>query len=207
VFEEFQRLDAQSPWGERGLGLGLSICQRSAALLGHHLQLRSRPGRGSLFELEALRAAAPKAPPDIPAATALTQGAGRGLQVLCVDDDAENLAALSALLQRWGHRPQTASDPEAALLALRRERPALLLIDLQLQADLDGFALISILRREAGGELAAALVTAERSEAVLTRAREAGLPVLHKPLAPAALRALVEAVGARQADVQTRAAH
>jgi PAS domain S-box-containing protein len=202
VFEEFQRLDAQSPWGERGLGLGLSICQRTATLLGHPLRLRSRPGRGSVFELQLNCCAAPVAGSDEPAAANPAHGRGQGLEVLCVDDDGENLAALSTLLRRWGHRPQTASDPAAALLALRRQRPALLLIDLQLQADLDGFALISILRREAGGELAAALVTAERGDAVLARAREAGLPVLHKPVAPAALRALVEAVDARRSGVR-----
>jgi CheY-like chemotaxis protein len=155
-----------------------------------------------VFELQLNCCAAPVAGSDEPAAANPAHGRGQGLEVLCVDDDGENLAALSTLLRRWGHRPQTASDPAAALLALRRQRPALLLIDLQLQADLDGFALISILRREAGGALAAALVTAERGDAVLARAREAGLPVLHKPVAPAALRALVEAVDARRSGVR-----
>lgn len=196
VFEEFQRLDGGSPWGERGLGLGLAICQRTARLLGHRLSLRSRLGRGSVFEVAVPRSATP--PAAQPAARAPAAASpGSGLRILCVDDDATNLAALSALLQRWGHLPLTATHPEAALLALRQQRPALLLIDLQLEADLDGFALISILRREAGGQLAAALVTAERSETVLARAREAGLPVLNKPVAPAALRALVDAVASR----------
>ena len=63
---------------------------------------------------------------------------------------------------------------------------------------LDGFALISILRREAQRMLPAALVTAERGEAVLQRAHELGYPVLNKPVAPAALRALVDAVAARR---------
>ena len=30
IFGEFQRLDRPSPWGEKGLGLGLSICDRIA---------------------------------------------------------------------------------------------------------------------------------------------------------------------------------
>ncbi len=197
VFEEFQRLDARSPWGERGLGLGLSICQRSATLLGHRLGLRSRPGRGSVFEIDLPRCAAPaRRPPSAPANS--LPAAGGGLDILCIDDDADNLAALSSLLQRWGHRPRIAQSPEAALLAVHEAPPALLLVDLQLDADLDGFALISILRREAGEQLSAALVTAERDVSVLSRAREAGLPVLNKPVAPAALRALVEAVAAQR---------
>src|SRR6185503_8766339 len=37
VFGEFQRLEQPSPWGEKGLGLGLSICDRIAAMLDHRL--------------------------------------------------------------------------------------------------------------------------------------------------------------------------
>ena len=42
IFEEFRRLDQPSPWGEKGLGLGLSICERIAAILETTLTLRSR---------------------------------------------------------------------------------------------------------------------------------------------------------------------
>src|SRR6185437_11417389 len=34
IFGEFQRLERPSPWGEKGLGLGLSICDGMRALLG-----------------------------------------------------------------------------------------------------------------------------------------------------------------------------
>jgi hypothetical protein len=42
IFEEFRRLDR----GGQGLGLGLSIAERIARLLGHRIGLRSEPGRG-----------------------------------------------------------------------------------------------------------------------------------------------------------------
>ena len=48
IFEEFQRFEQPSPWGERGLGLGLSICQRVSRVLDHPLGVRSWPGRGSV---------------------------------------------------------------------------------------------------------------------------------------------------------------
>ena len=41
IFEEFRRLDQPSPWGEKGLGLGLSICERIAAILDSTLTLES----------------------------------------------------------------------------------------------------------------------------------------------------------------------
>lgn len=49
IFEEFHRLDQQSPWGEKGLGLGLSICERIAHIIGATLTLHSEPGHGSAF--------------------------------------------------------------------------------------------------------------------------------------------------------------
>src|SRR5690606_51533 len=42
IYEEFQRYQQPFDWGERGLGLGLSICQRISRLLDHGLDARSR---------------------------------------------------------------------------------------------------------------------------------------------------------------------
>jgi signal transduction histidine kinase len=50
VFEDFVRLD-----GARadGLGLGLAIARRLAALLDHQIEVRSAPGRGATFIIRA----------------------------------------------------------------------------------------------------------------------------------------------------------
>lgn len=49
IFEEFQRLDDER---SSGMGLGLSIVKRTAGLLRHELQVRSAPGKGSVFTIE-----------------------------------------------------------------------------------------------------------------------------------------------------------
>ncbi|WP_235062907.1 sensor histidine kinase [Paramagnetospirillum caucaseum] len=50
VFDDFVRLDTPAErGGSRGLGLGLGVVRRMAALLGHDLELRSIPGKGSCF--------------------------------------------------------------------------------------------------------------------------------------------------------------
>jgi signal transduction histidine kinase len=51
VFEEFFQVSRTPRSGTRGLGLGLSIVQRTVQRLNHALRVRSRPGRGSLFEV------------------------------------------------------------------------------------------------------------------------------------------------------------
>ncbi|MGQ9371051.1 ATP-binding protein [Azospirillum sp. A39] len=52
IFEEFVQIGNPERDRTQGLGLGLAIVQRLARLLGHRLDLRSRPGRGSVFAVE-----------------------------------------------------------------------------------------------------------------------------------------------------------
>ncbi|MBS0396792.1 MAG: PAS-domain containing protein, partial [Proteobacteria bacterium] len=87
IFGEFTRLERASPWGEKGLGLGLSICDRVARLLGHALDLRSRPGHGSSFGVRVPRAAVavvPVAPAPAPRDPGVPLA---GLVALCVDNE------------------------------------------------------------------------------------------------------------------------
>jgi signal transduction histidine kinase len=49
IFEDFYQLDNPSRDRSRGLGLGLSIVQRTVRLLGHEITVNSRLGRGSVF--------------------------------------------------------------------------------------------------------------------------------------------------------------
>lgn len=58
IFEAFERSDDTRPDG-LGLGLGLFIVKRAAGLLGHRLEIRSTPGRGSCFTVVARVAGKP----------------------------------------------------------------------------------------------------------------------------------------------------
>lgn len=51
VFEDFTRLGDKGSGAQRGLGLGLGVVRRTAQLLGHALELRSQPGKGSCFSV------------------------------------------------------------------------------------------------------------------------------------------------------------
>ena len=196
IFAEFQRGESASPWGEKGLGLGLSICQRMAGMLGHRIGLVSRPGRGSCFHLEVPLAAAGAAvqaalPP--PPAAELSR-----LRVLCIDNDPEILEGMRALLTRWGLVVQTAPGLERALVLGRTEPPDLLLVDFHLNESLDGLAVLDILRQNLAPSPPGALITADGSEEVARRARDGGYPLLYKPVKPAALRALIAALARRR---------
>jgi PAS domain S-box-containing protein len=194
LYVEFRRLEQGSPWGEKGVGLGLSICDRLAHLLGHELTLRSRPGRGSVFGVrvqriaEARRAARvkmPFAPPD-PAGL-------RELKVLVVDNDLSILDAMQALLELWGVQVFKAHASNEALRLIEAEVIDAVLADYHLGDGSNGLALIQQITAVRGAGFACALITADHGPEVTRAARRAGVPLLHKPLRPAALRALLSA--------------
>ena len=145
IFDEFRRLDRGSPWGEQGLGLGLSICDRIARLLGLELGLRSAPGRGSVFRVRVpVGEPAPLVPAgSVPEPVAAAPSSLVGVTVLCVDNEPEILAGMDALMSRWGVRVVTATDSATARRLAASERPAVVLADYRLaDGDDDGLALL-----------------------------------------------------------------
>jgi Na+/proline symporter/signal transduction histidine kinase/ActR/RegA family two-component response regulator len=192
IFEEFRRFEPPSPWNERGLGLGLAICQRVSSLLGHPLGVRSRLGRGSVFSIRVPVGS----PVDAHAAPEITPH-DRGLEhtrVLCLDNDREILEGMRSLLSRWGVGVQAAETVQSAL-ELARDAPAdVFLVDYHLPESMNGLDAIDALRTTCGREIPAALVTADGSDALLRAARDQGCTVLTKPLKPAALRAFLAAI-------------
>ena len=209
VFQEFVRLHpAAADGGEsRGLGLGLAIVDRIARMLDHRVTLRSIPGRGSVFSVTvplAAAAAVHPSPPPLPlAAIALDTGAF----VLCVDDKEPVRDAMATLLGGWGCRIVTAAGLEPALAALAEAEhaPDLLVVDYHLGGGPDGLAVIARLRQECGADVAAALITADRDPSLRARARAQGIDLLHKPVKPAALRALLRGRGRAPVSVAMRA--
>ncbi|HEY1589534.1 MAG TPA: NahK/ErcS family hybrid sensor histidine kinase/response regulator, partial [Rhodanobacter sp.] len=192
IFGEFQRLQQPSPWGEKGLGLGLSICDRIAGILGHRLDLHSRPQHGSCFSVTVPRnAPVPARRQQVPRSGADEQ---LPLAVLCLDNDAVILDGMRALLQRWGVDCRTALDVEQARHELARGPIDLILADYHLADGVDGLQALQLLRADCPELPPAAMITADGSSELKQRARALGYPVLHKPVRPAALRALLTAL-------------
>jgi CheY-like chemotaxis protein len=68
-------------------------------------------------------------------------------RVLIVDDNATNLKLVAYLMKSNGYTVDTALDAEAALEAIRRARPAVILMDIQLPG-IDGLELTRRLKAE-----------------------------------------------------------
>jgi len=192
IFDEFRRFDQPGSGGERGLGLGLSICQRIARTLDHPLRVRSQIGRGSVFSIGVPCGQPPREPVAADAAHAGLADSLAGLRVLCIDNDREILDGMRALLDRWGASALLAATVDDAL-ALLDEAPDVALVDYHLHDRLDGLAAIDALRARLGRELPAALLTGDGSDALKHAARERGCRGLTKPIKPASLRAFLAA--------------
>jgi signal transduction histidine kinase/CheY-like chemotaxis protein len=201
IFQEFIRLRATDDAGERGLGLGLAIVDRVARMLDHPRHLRSAPGKGAAFTIEVPRVGSESQDRSAPAAEETRAGAlSRAPFVACIDDSAQVLDGMTALLESWGCRVATAPDADHLLagLAGHAEHPDLLLIDLHLGDDRpDGIQELTKLRTAWGLGIPVALITADRDAAVAARARALGLDILLKPVKPAKLRALLAHCNAR----------
>jgi Na+/proline symporter/CheY-like chemotaxis protein len=191
VFKEFHRLD-QGARVARGVGLGLSIVERIARVLQCEVALKSTFGRGSRFSVEVPRAAAVVAKPAPAAMRKIATGQLVGTVVLCIDNEPAILDGMHTLLGGWGCRVLEAQNLAAALAAVEGSglEPDGLLVDYHLDGA-NGIAALTELRRRYGRDLAAILVTADRSLHVREEARAAGAHVLNKPVKPASLRALI----------------
>jgi CheY-like chemotaxis protein len=190
IFMEFHRLDEGAKIA-RGLGLGLSIVERVARVLGGDVEVFSIVGRGSRFAVAVPLSNA--APVDVPARDEPRVDPGQlvGTAALCIDNEPAVLDGMETLLRGWGCEVIKAPDLETALGAIEESRvmPNGLLVDYHLDHG-NGIDAIVALRRRCG-DVPAILITADRSPVVREQARADGIQVLHKPIKPAALRALL----------------
>ncbi|KAA1055189.1 ATP-binding protein [Azospirillum argentinense] len=197
IWEEFYQIGNPARDGSRGAGLGLSIVERTARLLGHPLEVRSRVGRGSVFTVTLPRVPPPAAPapmavprsadPAPPVRTAESSpGRLAGRRVLVVEDDPLQRSSLTLLLEQAGAGVMAAESFDSALAAAQAtlQAPSVILSDYRLPGGTDGLSGIQTLRGVLGREVPAILLTGELSADLVRAAKDAGCLVLTKPAAP-----------------------
>lgn len=191
IFEEFKRLDSHQTRAEKGLGLGLAIADRLCKVLGHRLEVRSWPGKGSVFSVSVPLARQP-APAPLNGHKAETPEQLNGAQVLCVDNEDSILTGMNSLLTRWGCRVLTARSREECQALLEEDaRPQLALIDYHLDDGELGTDLMAWLRTRLGEPVPGVVISADARPELVAQIHAAGLDFLPKPVKPAALRALL----------------
>ena len=199
IFEAFHRGEdsASHKPEDAGVGLGLAIFERTAGLLGLTLDLRSVPGRGSLFTVSvpvrAITRNERAAPISVSRAARRYKGVSLTQRLLCVDDDPRILEGLVTLLDGWGCVGAAASDHAGARALIASGPVDVAIVDYQLERSgggPTGLDLIANLRVSWPSAIVA-LVTADPSPAIAKNALKLGAVVLRKPVDPARLRELI----------------
>jgi CheY-like chemotaxis protein len=192
VFHEFVQLHNPARDRSKGLGLGLAIVSRLGRLLGHRVDLRSRPGHGSAFSIDVPfgdplmiqpAASTGNTPGQIPA----------DALVLLVDDETAILRGMAELFDNWNIdlvTAHSAAEAEQWLATIGRV-PDVIVSDYRLPDDTDGIAVITRMQQLFGQDIPAIVVTGDTAPDTILRITRAGFPLLHKPLRPAKLRALL----------------
>ena len=193
IFQEFQRLDYAERLDEKGLGLGLAICDRIARMLGHTMSVKSRPGHGSRFTVSVPLATRERiAERSSPTDTHAEHPRLEGLTVLCVDNEPDILEGMNLLLDRWGCRVLLAENRDQAVKRIMESgEPDMVLVDHHLAHQVFGLDVMQHLDKMLGKRLPAIVITADRSPQLEEDVRRHGYGLLRKPIKPAALRALM----------------
>ncbi len=188
IFDEYYQIDNPARERERGLGLGLSIAHRLAKILGHQIQVRSVPGKGSVFSVSVTLPRTKVVPLPIPAAGLEAQSDGKesrrmGL-ILVIEDDAEMRELIQLVLTDEGHRVTVAPDGVTALALLSdgRFQPDLILSDYNLPNELTGLQVATKMREALHREVPVIILTGDISTGTLREIVAQKCTHLNKPV-------------------------
>ena len=193
IFQEFRQLDNPHRDRRKGLGLGLAIVERLVKLLDHPLELRSQLGKGSVFTVTVPRGRREQfVPAEADGQIVVDRDVANSL-ILVVEDEPDVRNSMLALLGKWRCEvvaAESCSQMLEKLVSIQR-MPDLIVADYRLEGEENGIEVIARLREEFNAQVPALLITGDTGMEQLREAEESGLHVLHKPLNPSRLRALI----------------
>ncbi len=199
IFGEYHKLTRPERPVSDGIGLGLSIVQRLADLLGHRIHVRSWPDKGSMFSIEGDLATAARETPHLPkpeqsVLAAPVPGAVAD-RVLVVEDEPDLRQLIEMLLGKAGHQVATAATFDEAVAAVTgaSEAPDLLIADYNLPNGRNGIELARALVQQ-HRPLRVIILTGDISASTRRLISEAGFIQMNKPVSVLDLETQVQAL-------------
>ena len=180
IFDEYFQIGNVERDKSKGLGLGLAIARRVAQLLGTDVVCRSRPGRGSVFEVR------------MPLAEGMPLTAAKGIglsgplhaavrRVVVVEDDRAVANSIKFSLESRGMAVTIYGSAEEVLANAELPAADFYISDLRLPG-LNGLELLGELQRRSGKPIHAVILTGDTSPERVELARSSRWPLLFKPV-------------------------
>jgi len=202
IFSEFYQLSNSERDRKKGLGLGLSIVQRSADLLGHRIGLKSKLGEGSNFSVTLDLA---ENNPEISQQSSLRINSQSSFQVkqpqnnkvsdnslliVVVDDEKSIRDGLCQLLEIWEYDVVAASNGQKAVEKLQQKNkaPDVIISDFRLRDNETGINVIDTIHQAYHADIPALIVTGDIEKNRLIEMNSRNFDVLYKPVPPLKLR-------------------
>ena len=191
IFEEYYQADNPHRDRRKGLGLGLSIVRRIESLLECKVRVSSNPGIGSVFSFEIpIGNSENLAQPFV---ITHSQYDLSGRVVALVEDDPDIRDVTADLLEQWGCQVVAGEHAEDVMrkLDVAELRPDLLVCDFRLPYGMTAIHVIKRMRELWGKDLPAVVLTGDTASETRQAIKERGAILLHKPIAPIRLRAMM----------------
>lgn len=194
LFQRFSQGDQTRSRRFGGTGLGLEISRNLARAMGGDIEVRSEPGRGSVFTARLPLPPCPAAAEAPPPPAAAIAAPARRLRILVAEDHLTNRSFLEAVLERLGHAAVFCENGFDALQQLKAADFDLVLMDLHMPM-MDGYQASQAMRELPGPKSRTRIIalSADAFEESRERALQAGMDgFLAKPVGIAALAALLD---------------
>jgi signal transduction histidine kinase/CheY-like chemotaxis protein len=182
LFQPFEQL-AEAKRREGGTGLGLAISRQLLRLMGADIEVRSRPGEGSVFAFEIQLPISEAPARDLPVDSAPLGYLGERRKILVVGEALQSRTRLVEELAALGFEVAAVANGREALEVVARFRPHLLVVELTMPI-MDGFEATRRLRQMPEyAELPIIATAATATPDAQERSRAAGANVfVDKPL-------------------------
>lgn len=193
IFDRFTQADSSTSRSYGGTGLGLAITKRILELQHISLQLKSKPGIGSVFYFTHTYALSNEPVTTAEEQTAKNSISEKSLQditVLVVEDNPFNVMVAQSLLERSGAIVEVASNGVEALEKIKPNKYRIVLMDLNMPV-MDGYEATRQLRAR-GETLPIIALTASLPAEVEKDVQKAGLTdIVVKPFNPDELFSII----------------
>ncbi len=194
IFSEYYQIGNPERDRSKGLGIGLSIVYRLSELLGLELDFSSDVDSGCTFTLNIPLGVPMNLTQNDPLYNDASQATATGQVIAVIEDEIDIREGMEIMLSSKGYPTIATESADTMINQLLKEGivPDLLITDYRLRDNNTGDEAIEKVFAALGTVLPAIIITGDTSPNRVKEASQSGYALLHKPVEPADLLAVID---------------